>query len=379
MKFYRMPILKPNTIVTIIEIITYQIQYWSMNQKEAKTGQSIDSVKSTLLTPIVAESLLELSQGSRELSVIDVGSGDGSSSNDVVKALAAKGVYVDNLALVDTDVQIFPDILRTVEEPLSARNIQVVQPGNRDIFHAFLLSYEEKFDAAISQLVMHQISDPHKASYLFYSIYRALKPRGELLLFDLHSRYLQYLIEHEPAKFRMEQQDNNRISGEYFFDSGGSVQVNTDNVSVQLAQLLGLGFDLVTARSIVPQQVADKNKRYKTLTDRNIPMFYFMRLRKNPDNFLSSAEGTIDTVSPHGAQGLSITFADQDTILVPKLNRWEGIKRNDQLLLQEIYRKELKMQLLNYWVITKQDEVKGGQLIFSNEKPNGGDGKSQVF
>ena len=81
------------------------------------------------------------------VSLIDVGSGDGTSSREVVKTLAENGRFIENLALVDADTQIFPGLVGTVtEEPAFAFETQVLEFKRREVLRTFLDQYEGKYD-----------------------------------------------------------------------------------------------------------------------------------------------------------------------------------------------------------------------------------------
>ncbi|OGM32040.1 hypothetical protein A3D01_02865 [Candidatus Woesebacteria bacterium RIFCSPHIGHO2_02_FULL_39_13] len=154
-----------------------------MNSKEAKTGQGVDIIKSTVLTPALVESILEIPNLGKVVSLINVGSGDAISVRDVIEALAEKRHFIENLALVDADTKIFPDLVETAtSEPPHSLNTQVLESGDRDVIAAFLERFEGQYDIAITKLVLQQIPTVAEASYLMYSAYGALKPTGELLL-----------------------------------------------------------------------------------------------------------------------------------------------------------------------------------------------------
>ena len=339
-----------------------------MNPKETKTGQSIDLVKTTVINPVLVERVLEIPNLERVLSVIDIGSGDGTSSRAVIKALSEKGYAVENLALVDADTKIFPDLVETTTfEPPYSLNTQVLEFRDRDILSAFLERFEGVYDIAIAQLVFQQIHTVPEASYLMHSAYWALKPAGELLLVDLHPKYIQYLVDQAPAKFEVLQRGGDGLMGRYHFDSGGSVEIHSRVMAIQLAMLLGVGFDLVNAASLSTDSIIDKKERYHALTQEKIPMFYMMQLRKNPANFVSGTTGVVEAIKPHTHGWVSVTFADGDEIMVPGFNNWEDVKKGSHLVLHETYRPEVEKQIVNYWVIDGE-KVTGGQLVASQKQ-----------
>ncbi len=340
-----------------------------MTQKEAKTGQSVDIVKSTLISPTIVKNILEIPNLKTTLSLIDIGSGDASSSRGVTEALIGKGFIIENLALVDADTKVFPDLIRTVStDPEQANSTQVLEFKDRDILKAFLELYQEKFDIGIAQMVLHQIPTIQEESYLIHSTYQTLKPNGELFIIDFHPTYIQYLIDHDPNKLKVLQIEDRYLDGIYNFDSGGSVKINSRIVAAQLAMYLGLGFDLVKTVPINTDEIADKKDRYKKLFEEKIPMFYLMQLRKNPANFVSSTTGIVDCIKPDGPKWLTVTFADQDEILIPKFDSWESVQPGSQLVLHETIRPEVNMQIVNYWVIAEDEKITGGQLVASQKQ-----------
>lgn len=335
-----------------------------MNCKETKTGQSIDVVKASLINPALTKSILDIPELKRELSFIDIGSGDATSSRGVIDALGEAGYRVRDLALVDADIQIFPDLLETVtSEPAYSVNTQIFEAGKRDVLAEFLKHYIEQYDIALFQLVLHQIESDQRASYLMYFAYRALKPAGYLLVVNLHPKYLQYLAEHEPTKFVVTSRYSDGLVGKYHFDSGGSANVHGRSVETQLAMFLWLGFDLVKVIPIATTPLADQKPRYRDLARKGVPMFYIMQLKKNPANFISSTEGVVRSIRPYDPRWLAVTFADGEKIRIPMFSNWEKVNPNNHLILHETCRPEIAATLINYWIIDQEEEVTGGQLV----------------
>ena len=112
---------------------------------EIKTGQSIDTVKENLLSPILVDKILQIPtlKDVRELSVIDVGTGDATYSRHVINQLVQRGVCVNNLGLVDADTEIFPDLLTTTFEPEMPPpiNVQVVETKSRAVYSDSLIHF----------------------------------------------------------------------------------------------------------------------------------------------------------------------------------------------------------------------------------------------
>lgn len=335
-----------------------------MNRKEAKTGQSVDTVKVNLINPALTESILAIPEIGREISFIDIGSGDATSSNGVINALVKAGSRIRNLALIDADIEIFPDLLGTVTtRPSYPYDTQVVQAKKRDILAEFFKHYEGQYDVALLQLVLHQIQSDQETTYLTYCAYRALKPTGNLLVVNLHPKYLQYLADNEPSKFEVTDGSSDRLVGNYHFDSGGSACVFSRSIESQLAMVLGLGFNLSKVTPLTPSPLVDQKARYRSLEERRIPMFYLMNLRKNPANFVSSTEGTVKTIEPSDSRWLKVVFADDDEIRIPAFRNWGGVATGSRLMLHEIYRKEIESTVLNYWIVDSDEKVTGGQII----------------
>ena len=301
---------------------------------EIKTGQSIDTVKENLLSPFLVERVLQIPvlKRGRKLSVIDVGTGDASYSKHVINKLVEQGVCVDNLALIDADIEIFPDLLTTSLAPDMPPpiNVQVVKTKTKSVVREFLRQYDKQYDVAISQLVLHQILNDSEMSHLVYTTYQALKPEGMLFLIDLHPRFIRFLMEYEPRKFKASDRKG-ELEGEYHFDSGGSVVMRSREMAPLLSTMLGIGFDFVDALPILPGAIADKKERYRKMVEREIPMFYIMQLKKNENNFVSSTEGVVKQIQPYKENGLSVVFVDEEKIIIPRFRNWENVKPNDQL------------------------------------------------
>lgn len=340
---------------------------------EAKTGQSIDTVKENLLSPVLVEKILQIPalKRGRKLSIIDVGTGDASYSKHVINELVERGVRVDNLALIDADTEIFPDLLTTTLAPDMPPpiNVQVVETKARSIVREFLGQHDEQYDVAISQLVLHQILDDSEMSYLMYTTYQALKPEGMLFLIDLHPKFIKFLMEYEPAKFKARDKEG-ELEGEYHFDSGGSVAMRSRETAHLLSVMLGLGFDFIDATPIFPGAIANKKERYRKMAERGIPMFYMMRLRKNGANFVSSTEGVVKQIESYQENGLSVVFIDEEEIIIPKFRNWENVQPDDHLTLLEIHRPEKNTRVLNCWAIPNhQDQGTKGiswdQMVFN--------------
>jgi len=335
-----------------------------MNRREIKTGQSIDVLKHELVHPTLIEHVLQIPGLPTDLSLIDVGSGDATSSRDLLISLISSGKSINNLALVDADTSIFPDLVRTATtEPIASFDTQMVQAHSRNVVAEFLSHYEETYDIALSQLVLHQIINNHEASYLMYLAYQALKPTGDLFVVNLHPEYLQYLAEKEPDKFAVSDITNGRMTGEYKFDSSGSAPVYSRSMENQLAMFLGLGFDFVKVAPISTEVVANQKQRYRNLEEKGIPMFYLMQLRKNSANFISSTIGAVEQIEPYNNQWITVRFLDGDQIKMPGFNDWKKVVKGDHLVLQETRRKEIDATMLNYWIINSNEEIRGGQLV----------------
>lgn len=344
-----------------------------MIHHEVKTGQSVDAVKEGLISPVLSEYVLGLPELPKDFSLIDIGSGDATASRSLLLSLLKAGHHLKNLALVDADITIFPDLMGTAtSEPISSIDTQVLEAGRRDILQSFLEHYEEKYDLALSQLVFHQIESDSEVSYLMYLAYRALKSTGNLLLVNLHPEYLEYLGEHEPDKFKVTDQTERQLTGTYHFDSSGTAPVYSRNIEIQLAMLLGLGFDLTQAIPIATDVLADQKPRYRQLAENDIPMFYLMHVKKNPSHFVSSTEGVIKNITPANDQWMIVDFIDGDQIKIPKLSGWENIHQGSGLVLHETRRKGTTGNFLNYWVIDPEEKVTGGQItvISETENPN---------
>jgi len=81
-----------------------------MNKGEVKTGQSIDSVKSEILNPILVKHILEILKLGEDFSFIDIGTGDATFFLALVESIIKAGYHPHSLAFVDNDEQIFPSL-----------------------------------------------------------------------------------------------------------------------------------------------------------------------------------------------------------------------------------------------------------------------------
>lgn len=334
-----------------------------MSRQEVKTGQSVDVLKHGLVHPVLADRILQIPGLPTDLSLIDFGSGDATSSLDLLASLMSCGKSIHNLALVDADTSVFPDLIGAVtSEPIPSLDTQVVQARNSRVMSEFLFHYEGKYDLALSQLVLHQIANDHEASCLMYFAYQALKPTGDLFVVNLHPEYLQFLAKNEPDKLVVTEVTDDSVSGTYKFDSLGTASVHSRSIEKQLAMFLGLGFDFIKPVPIFTGAIADQKLRYFNLAENRTPMFYLLQLRKNPKNFISSTEGMVDRIRPYNDKWITVRFVDGDEIKIPGFNDWTKVKRGEKLILQEIKRKETDATLLNYWIIGTHDEIRGGRL-----------------
>ncbi len=333
-----------------------------------KTGQGIDPVKGKIVHPALLDKFVRTPDLPRnDLSLVDFGAGKGTSCADFIALLIQAGYSVAGLALVDADVEVFPDTVGTVtKKPLDSLPIQVVQSSDHVMAGAFISQFKAKFDVALCQLVLHQIGNDNAASYLLYLAYLTLKPNGSLFIVNLHPRYLQYLTEFEPNKFKVTDQSADCVSGMYFFDLDGSQNVKSRAMHIQLGMLLALGFDFDSVTHLVPAALAEENTRYLNLTESSIPMFYILQVRKRADNFVSSINGIVSNIEINDDQWLVVTFLDGDEVRIPSFTGWGEVLPGEYLMLHEVYREEVDALIVNYWIIGLDEKIRGGQLVARN-------------
>jgi len=337
-----------------------------MSKREAKTGQSIDLIKGNILIPALINSIAKIPDLNKSLSIIDIGAGDATNSLSLVEILISVGYQIENIALADVDVKVFPHLLgNMLNHSLPVLNQQFLEVKNQNTIAKFLQQFGGQYDIALSQLVLHQIKNIHETSYLMYFAHRALLDNGHLLIVNLHPKYLDYLTEHIPEKFRLLKTYDYAIEGEYFFDSGGSNNVFSRNIETQLSMFLSLGFDLVKFSPIFTTILAHQKNLYQELEENNVPMFYAMLLKKNPNNFVSGTEGTVKKIKEFNPQWIKITFMDDSVIEIPKFSGWENVKAGSFLVLHEIHHDENGITIFNYWILSNDEsETKtGGQLV----------------
>lgn len=336
-----------------------------MERKPTKTGQHIDIQKWTLVVPALSRRIAEIPGLPQDISLLDIGTGDASSVEGLILSLVEKKRIV-SVGLVDADIEIFPDLVTTATSGVIDNiNTQIVQVGERASLAEFLRRFEGQYDVATCQLVMHQIENHHAASYLMYMAEQALKPDGEMFIVNLHPDYLKYIAENEPKKFSIDNIDNGVLTGTYAFDSTGSASVYSRDLRSQLMMSLALGFELVDFEQIIPEALSELKPRYKDMTEKKVPIFYLLQLRKNPKNFVLSTEGLVQQVKRYNKQWTTVTFVDGDEVRIPGVSQWKKIKEGDQLILQQTVREGLEGTILNYWVINPKQEIDGGQLVVS--------------
>ncbi len=348
------------------------VKYVLMSERRPGLNKGADRAKETLLNPPLVERISRMAASMEGgISILDAGSGDGTSVWGVVAKLLEQGVELENLGLVDADVEILPRLLTTAiaGEPLvETPNIQLVQGGERKGFiREFLSQYAGKYDVAVCQLVLHQILDDSEASLFVYSILRALKPEGELLVIDLHPQYLEYLEANEPGKVNL-QREGDGFRGEFFPDGGGKIPICLRELPETLAFMAGMGFDLKEGFDIYPGAAREVKPRYQSMTDQGVPLFRFLRLRNNPDNFVSASEGVVENVELEDGQ-LLVTFTDQKRIWLPHFSSWGDIEPGDYLVLHEIRRPEIDSSVLSYWAIPQDPEkkIRSNQVLFKEK------------
>lgn len=331
---------------------------------EHKTGQHIDTLKYNLIRPVIVEKILDIPGLPKNFSFFDLGTGDVTSSRSVIIDLLHNGHGIQNLAVLDADINVFPDLFETiVSETMTYIDTQIVKVDDEDVINEFYKQYEGVYDVGLFQLVLHQIENDHAASYYMYLAHRALKHDGDLFLVNLHPKYLEYLSKNEPDKFQVRKREDHKMTGQYKFDSSGSAPVFSRNIETQLSMLLSLGYELSEVTPITTEAVEKEKKRYKDLRRNNIPMFYVMHLHKNEANYLSSTEGVVEKVEDLGDDTARVIFVDNDEIRIPKFSGLDKIRKGSKLVLHETYRREVKANILNYWIIENGQDISGGQLI----------------
>lgn len=339
-----------------------------MSGLEFKTGQSVDIQKQGVIHPVLIDHILQIPGLPPDLSLVDIGSGDATSSRDLLISLINKGKNVKKIGLIDSDIGIFPDLIEAATaEPIASFDTQVVHTRSRSVTEEFLNQYEDKYDLALLQLVLHQISSDHEASYLMYLAFQTLKPAGDLFVINLHPKYLQYLAENEPNKFTITAQNKDTVTGIYNFDSSGSASVYSRGVKNQTAMFMGIGFEYVKAVPISAEAISTQKPRYRNLSEKGVPMFYLMHFRKNTTSFVSSTHGVVNKIKPHNSEWIRITFLDGDEILFPTFRDWKQVVKNDHIFIQEIRSKEINANIINYWVINDKEDITGGQLVARTE------------
>lgn len=334
-----------------------------MRKKEVKTGQSVDNVKSQVIQPVVAEYVHFLFEQYHPLSILDVGSGDATSSYSLLSFLAQQGRLLRNFAALDADLPIFPDLVETISTQLLALDTQVVHTQHGSLVNEFIDANNERFDLALCQLVLHQVEHDFQVAHLMNLVHYALNPTGDLLLVNLHSQYLEYLSHYEPDKFRITNRGARRFTGKYMFDSGGSANIYGRTTKETASILVELGFDYVSFTPIFTHAIQDQKPRYRDLVKKDIPMFSLLHMKKNPKHFLSSTKGMVREIEEHSAQWINIILLDGEEISVPKFKGWKNVQPMSYIFLHEVLRKDVGVTILSYWIMDPQDILSGGQLV----------------
>ncbi len=333
------------------------------NTREAKTGQSIDPLKEGLIHPLILGCILQIPNLATELSFFDFGSGDASSSQNLLISLILNGMRIKKTAFFETDTKIFSNLVRTTfSNPIDTFSNQVVLAQNTGVISRFTRQYESSYDVAVAQLVLHQILNRDEASYFLFLAFQALKETGDLLIVNLHPKYLQDLEEHEPQKFVVKSSTENEVTGVFSFDTSGSTLMCSRSPQSWLATLLALGFDFIQMVPIFTDSIQDHNPRYHRLAENKIPIFYLLQLRKNPFNFVSSTQGIVRKIETCDNQWIRVTFLDAQEIHMPGFKDWQKVQIGDYLILHETRMKNISAITLNYWVIDSNENIIGGRI-----------------
>jgi hypothetical protein len=327
-----------------------------------KDGQSLDPVKETLLQPILVNEITNSleEKNNKVFSLVDFGTGDCSYFSNVVKEINNRKYVIHTVAVVDVGTDKFIDIHQNLLYPDLPKKINTVVVGTKDhyLLEEFQNKFSERFDIAISQLVLHQILEDSEMSHLFYRIYQSLKYGGDLFLVDLHPEFIEYLADKEPDKFEVIGKGN-RLVGKYNFDSGGSILTSNRRLEFILSMALCMGYNLVESGGIHTDTIQEIKDRYKKMVDEGVPMFYLMKLRKNTENFISENKGLIKRIKNYKNDYISITFSDNVEIFVPQFDDWEKVKKGDflEILETKVTLKGNNFRTINFWVTpSKRDQ-----------------------
>lgn len=149
-----------------------------MRLSKEKTGQHVDDLKHHVLHPWLVNEICAQPDLPQSLALLDIGSGDASSLQDVRELLKQQGRNIHRVSLLEADPTQFGELLRRL---LSfARHGEVgslIQSGAWPEMQAFLDQNRETYDAVVCQLVLHHVPNDSEGSYLMYVAYHALKTR----------------------------------------------------------------------------------------------------------------------------------------------------------------------------------------------------------
>ena len=320
---------------------------------DIKTGQHIDIPKQEIIVPALTSFISDAFSGQvGPFGLLDLGGGDSSTSLALIESLKRKNIQISAHALVDRDQQVFLGALGNIldSDILANAGVAVIQPDRAGHLGPSLESYENIFDVAIANLMLHQTSLEAELTLLMFRTSLALKNSGRFYITELHPDFLAYLQENEPEKIRLDGQ-----RGEYLFDSGGSVSITNRSIQDTLASAIGVGFKLNRYNFPSIQPIENKKPRYKKLIEAGIPMFYIMELQKNPNGFISSTEGVVAGTTPHGTSQMRIDLADGEFVIIPISEYLSRINTGDRIVLSDILLPDHRMHL-NMWVIPKDEK-----------------------
>jgi len=285
-----------------------------MTTPDTNPYSHIDQLKSRVIIPTVADIICsEIPPTSQELCLLEVGPGDGSSTDLLLQLVKERGLGVKHIRFVETNSGMYRELsLYWAKGYFGETGIEIMEPL-LSVLGDDLPMYENSFNVANIQMVLHQMSNPDLRSLLFARILMALENRGIAVITELHPSYLDYLLKEETGKFKLNETGS---AGIYYSSSG--VGQDVEILTLQDLVVMGLetGFKLKKVKNHDLTPAVDVKTRYQQLKENDIPMVYSMVFEKEEDRFLSYSEGCVTQCKRRGSF-IDITFEDCSTRAVP--------------------------------------------------------------
>ena len=138
-----------------------------MSIPDIQSGQSIDMLKSSVMIPAIAGLICSnVDPAMDSIALLDVGTGDGSSAGYLMEVIEGNGINISQAGFLDKGTAAFQNlILNLTSGPHKGKDLVVMDSLSP------LEYYENLYDAANLQMVLHQISNPDMRSLIFAKIY----------------------------------------------------------------------------------------------------------------------------------------------------------------------------------------------------------------